>query len=164
MEYEEPADVYEMQVDEAYLEEYINDDTGYNSPAMTYAVIRDPLETRLRTQECQAVAEAPVNSTSQCVKAVVQGSTKAATTNPYRTCINPNTWLTTDIPSIHTQGSRMADSPLPLEPIPVDARPPREISSVEKEDIEMGTETSPSIMGQNPSTLPNEDTHHEAKS
>ncbi len=41
----------------------------------------------------------------------------------------------------------MADSPLPPEPIPVDARPPREISSVEIEDIEMGAETSPSIVG-----------------
>lgn len=102
MEYEEPVDVYEMQVDEAYLEEYINDDMGYDSPAMTYAVIRDPPETRLRTRECQAVAKAPVNSTSQRAKTVVRGPTKAATTNPYRTRMNPNTRLATDILSIHT--------------------------------------------------------------
>ncbi|KAK0241282.1 hypothetical protein EDD85DRAFT_948367 [Armillaria nabsnona] len=157
VEYEEPVDVYEMQVDEAYLEEYVDDDTGYDSPEMTYAVIRDPPETRLRTRECQAVAKAPVNSTSQHAKTVVRGPTKAATTNPYGTRMNPNTWLATDIPNIHTRGSCMADSPLPPEPIPVDAQPPREISSAEIEDVEMGAETSPSIVGQNPSTPLNED-------
>ncbi len=71
VEYEEPVDVYKMQVDEAYLEEYIDDDTEYDSPAMTYAVIRDPPETRLCTRERQAVAKAPVNSTSQHAKTVV---------------------------------------------------------------------------------------------
>lgn len=156
---EDYADVYEMQIDESYFNNYYEDeeDTEYDSPVQTYAVARDQNEIKTRVRERQAVVKGPANSTSQRAKGMPNGPTRAVSTNPYGTRMNPNTQLTADIPSIHARGTRTSDSKPQPEPIPIDARPTRNPIVSGVEDVEMTNSLPPAVVGQNPSTTLNED-------
>ncbi|KAK0239388.1 hypothetical protein EDD85DRAFT_787680 [Armillaria nabsnona] len=126
------ADYFQMSEETDINEEYNNDAYAYSELVSVNAATRETSETRSRVKDRQ--------------NGVTKGFTKAAATNPYGTRLNPNKNLSSEVQRGAGTRPSKKDSPLPSEPIPVDARPSRIQETSDLEDVEM-EEMRPSIVG-----------------
>ncbi|KAK0467350.1 uncharacterized protein EV420DRAFT_1474668 [Desarmillaria tabescens] len=145
------VDYFEEDVDIAYLDEESED----NCTQLYAAAQENEAVSQVRNQ--QAVPKRPPENVYQQIRGLPVKPTKAVTTNPYGTRMNPNKNIISDNPGIHEQNVQQ-ESLSPLNPIvPVDACPTCMHNLPETEDIDMSYKMSPAVIGQNPGLTQNDE-------
>ncbi|KAK0462391.1 uncharacterized protein EV420DRAFT_1639608 [Desarmillaria tabescens] len=144
-------DYFEEDMDIAYI-----DDENEEEYVQSYAAAREN-EAIGRVKNRQAVPKRPPENLHQRVRGMPTGPTKAATTNPYGTRMNPNKNIISDDPGIHERNVWHESLPVTDNIVPIDVRSPRIHNLPEAEDVDMSYETSPAVVGQNPSTSQNDE-------